>query len=423
MQEEIRISQLVAPTFYDLHESFRQEEYKEYWLKGGRGSTKSTFAAVQIILGMLRDPEANAVVFRRYSNELRDTVYGQVAWVISKIGAEEYFKLQYMPMQIVYLPTGQKIIFKGADNPHKLKSMNIGKGYIRFAWFEEIDQYSGMPEIRNIIQSVFRGDDKNRISIFSYNPPKSGRSWVNQEVRIPKDGRRVHHSDYRQVPPEWLGQSFIHEAEHLRKTNETAYKHEYLGEEVGTGLEVFNNVLIERIEDEQIEQFDQLRQGLDFGYAVDPLCFERMHYDKTRRRLYFIDEISGIGLFNREFYDKLCDKDYLSVETIADSAEPKSIAELKSYGMRVKGAKKGPGSVEFGIKWLQDLEQIIIDPERCPRAAKEFVNYALEQDRSGEIMSRFPDKDNHAIDCVRYGMSEDMVEAKLVHMDRRALGI
>ena len=163
MQEEIRISQLVAPTFYDLHESFRQEEYKEYWLKGGRGSTKSTFAAVQIILGMLRDPEANAVVFRRYSNELRDTVYGQVAWVISKIGAEEYFKLQYAPMQIVYLPTGQKIIFKGADNPHKLKSLNIGKGYIKYSWFEEVDQYSGMPEIRNIIQSVFRGDDKNRI--------------------------------------------------------------------------------------------------------------------------------------------------------------------------------------------------------------------------------------------------------------------
>jgi phage terminase large subunit len=148
-----------------------------------------------------------------------------------------------------------------------------------------------------------------------------------------------------------------------------------------------------------------------------------MHYDKTRRTLYFVDEISGIGLFNREFYDKLCDRDYLSEETIADSAEPKSIAELKSYGMKVKGAKKGPGSVEFGVKWLQDLEQIIIDPERCPRAAKEFVNYALEQDRAGEVMSRFPDKDNHAIDCVRYGLSEDMVENKLLQFDRRGLGI
>ena len=420
---DTNLKNLIAPSFYDLHHEVKQGLYSEYWLKGGRGSTKSTFASVQVILGLLRDPQANAVCFRRYSNELRDTVYGQMVWVITKMEAEHLFKMQYAPMQIIYLPTGQRIIFKGADNPHKLKSLNVGKGYVKYAIFEEVDQYSGMPEIRNIIQSVFRGDDAERISFYPYNPPKSGRSWVNQEVRIPKDGRRVHHSDYRQVPPEWLGQSFIHEAEHLRKTNETAYKHEYLGEEVGTGLEVFNNVLITKIEDEQIEQFDQLRQGLDFGYAVDPLCFERMHYDKTRRRLYFIDEISGIGLFNREFYDKLCDKDYLSVETIADSAEPKSIAELKSYGMRVKGAKKGPGSVEFGIKWLQDLEQIIIDPERCPRAAKEFVNYALEQDRSGEIMSRFPDKDNHAIDCVRYGMSEDMVESRLIPFDRKVLGI
>jgi phage terminase large subunit len=406
-----------------MHNDVKRNEYTEYWLKGGRGSTKSTFTSIQIVLGMLRDSEANAVVFRRYGNELRDTVYGQLIWVIDKMEIDHLFKFQYAPMQIIYLPTGQKIVFKAADNPKKLKSINIGKGYIKYVWFEEVDQYSGMEEIRSIIQSVFRGEDKGRISFYSYNPPKSGRSWVNQEVKIVKPGRRVHHSDYRDVPAEWLGASFINEAEHLLKVNEIAYRHEYLGEEVGTGLEVFNNVLITRIEDEQIEQFDHIRQGLDFGYAVDPLCFERMHYDKTRRSLYFIDEISGIGLFNREFYDKLCDRDYLSEETIADSAEPKSIAELKSYGMKVKGAKKGPGSVEFGVKWLQDLEQIIIDPERCPRAAKEFVNYALEQDRAGEVMSRFPDKDNHAIDCVRYGLSEDMVENKLLQFDRRGLGI
>jgi len=403
---------IIAPSFTDLHYEIKAGEYAEYW---------STFASIQILLGMIADPESNAVVFRRYGNELRDTVYGQFAWAADKMGIEQLFKFQYAPMQIIYLPTGQKIVFKAADNPKKLKSINIGKGYIKYVWFEEVDQYSGMEEIRSIIQSVFRGEDKGRISFYSYNPPKSGRSWVNQEVKIVKPGRRVHHSDYRDVPAEWLGASFINEAEHLLKVNEIAYRHEYLGEEVGTGLEVFNNVLITRIEDEQIEQFDHIRQGLDFGYAVDPLCFERMHYDKTRRSLYFIDEISGIGLFNREFYDKLCDN--LSEETIADSAEPKSIAELKSYGMKVKGAKKGPGSVEFGVKWLQDLEQIIIDPERCPRAAKEFVNYALEQDRAGEVMSRFPDKDNHAIDCVRYGLSEDMVENKLLQFDRRGLGI
>jgi phage terminase large subunit len=423
MQEGIKATELIAPPFYDLHEEFKHDKYIEYWLKGGRGSTKSTFAAFQIILGMLRDAESNAVCFRRFSNELRDTVYGQFAWNITKIGAEEYFKMQYAPMQIVYLPTGQKIIFKGADNPYKLKSLNIGKGYVKYAWFEEVDQYAGMGEIRNIIQSVFRGDDKNRISIYSYNPPKSGRSWVNQEVKIPKPGRRVHHSNYRDVPPEWLGQVFLTEAEHLSRVNEIAYRHEYLGEEVGTGLEVFNNLTIEKIPDEQIEKFDNIRHGLDFGYAVDPACFLRMHYDKTRRRLYFIDEISGINLFNREIFDKLKVKEYTGLETIADSAEPKSIDELRSYGMRIKGAKKGPGSVEYGVKWLQDLEQIIIDPERCPRSAKEFLNYALEVDRNEEVKSRFPDKDNHAIDAARYGMEDDMLEKRLYTFNRYKLGI
>lgn len=401
----VNADELIAPAFYQLHDEFENDAYSEYWLKGGRGSTKSTFASVQIILGLLRDPEANAVCFRRYSNELRDTVYGQISWVISKIGADQYFKMQYAPMQIVYLPTGQKIIFKGADNPYKLKSLNIGKGYVKFAHFEEVDQYSGMDEIRNIIQSVFRGDDKQRISIYSYNPPKSGRSWVNQEVRIPKDGRRVHHSDYRDVPAEWLGEAFITEAEHLQRVNEVAYRHEYLGEEVGTGLEVFSNVTIEPI---VADGFDQIRQGLDFGYAVDPLTFNRMHYSGKKRRLFVFDEISGIGLFNREYLEKMKAKNYHRELTIADSAEPKSIAELSSYGMNIKGARKGPGSVEYGVKLLQDLEQIIIDPVTCPRAAKEFINYALEADRAGEVKSRYPDKDNHSIDACRYGLEDDM---------------
>jgi PBSX family phage terminase large subunit len=310
-------------------------------------------------------------------------------------------------MQIIYIPTGQKIVFKAADNPLKMKSINLGRGYIKYAWFEEVDQFASMDEIRNILQSLFRGENKKRISFFSYNPPKSGRSWVNQEAKIPKPGRRVHHSTYLDVPPEWLGERFLADAEHLKKANETAYRHEYLGEEVGTGLEVFTNVTLETIPDSLIETFDNIRQGLDFGYAADPLCFIRLYYDKTRRRIYLFHEISGLNLFNREFAQRA--RAFNDVMTIADSAEPKSIDELRTdYGMRIKGAKKGPGSIEYGIKFLQDLEQIIIDPERCPLAAKEFINYSLERDAQGNIKSRFPDKDNHSIDATRYALSEDM---------------
>lgn len=408
---QIRLSELIAPSFYDLHREIKVDAFDECWLRGGRGSTKSTFISIEILLGIIADPDANAIVFRRYQNELRDTVYGQFEWTASKMGIAHFFKFQVSPMQIIYIPTGQKIVFKAADNPKKMKSVNLGKGYIKYAWFEELDQFASLDEIRNILQSLFRGENKKRVSFYSYNPPKSGRSWVNQEAKIPKPGRRVHHSDYRDVPPEWLGERFLADAEHLRKVNETAYRHEYLGEEVGTGLEVFINVELRPITQSEISTFDRIRQGLDFGYAVDPLCFERMHYDRTRRRLYLFAEISGLNLFNRQLWEKA--QRYNDVVTIGDSAEPKSIDELKSFGMRIKGAKKGPGSVEFGIKWLQDLEQIIIDPERCPRAAKEFINYALEVDRQGEIKSRFPDKDDHAIDCARYALEDDMARANM----------
>jgi phage terminase large subunit len=408
---EIRLSGLIAPSFYKLHKELKAELYDEYWLKGGRGSTKSTFISIEILLGIIKDPDANAVVFRRYQNELRDTVYGQFEWSAAKMGIAHLFKFQVSPIQIIYLPTGQKIVFKAADNPRKMKSINLGRGYIKYAWFEEVDQFAGVEEIRNILQSLFRGENKKRIVFFSYNPPKSGRSWVNQEAKIPKTGRRVHHSTYLDVPSEWLGERFLVDAEHLKKVNETAYRHEYLGEEVGTGLEVFTNVELRVISQEEIAIFDRIRQGLDFGYAVDPLCFERMHYDRTRRRLYLFAEISGLNLFNRQFWKKA--QRYNDVMTIADSAEPKSIDELRSFGMKIKGAKKGPGSVEFGIKFLQDLEAIIIDPERCPLAAKEFINYSLETDRNGNIKSQFPDKDNHSIDCVRYGLEDDMSGANM----------
>lgn len=415
----IPLSSLISPSFYDLHLDIKEGRHDEYWLKGGRGSTKSTFASTEIVLGLVADPDANAVVFRLYSNELRDTVYGQFVWVISRMGLEEKFRFQYAPMQIVLEETGQKIIFKGADNPKKIKSINLGKGYVKYAWFEEVDQFPGMPEIRNIIQSLFRGEDRHRISIFSYNPPRSGRSWVNQEVKIQKPGRIVHHSTYRDVPPEWLGERFLQEAEHLKKTNPVAYAHEYDGEEVGTGLEIFTNLEIRQIADEEIRIFDRIRQGLDFGFAVDPAAFDRMHYDRTRGRLYIFAEESGIGLSNADIWRRI--QKYNDRETVADSAEPKSIKELKGLGMRIRGAKKGPDSVQFGIRSLQGLNAIVIDSVRCPRAAREFQNYAHERLRTGEVRSDYPDKDNHTIDAVRYALEDDFTSQGSVSIPREWL--
>ncbi len=410
---DIKLSDCIASNFYDLHNEISTEDFIEYWLRGGRGSTKSSFISIEIILGIIKDPEANAVIFRRYENEIRDSVFGQIKWAANKLGVAGLFRFNVSPYKITYIPTGQIIIFKGADNPQKIKSINLGTGYVKFCWFEEVDQFPGMGEIRNILQSLFRGTTKKQISFYSYNPPKSARSWANMESKASKVGRTVHYSDYREVPLEWLGERFVAEAEHLKNVNEMAYKHEYLGEEVGTGLEIFNNVTIRTITENDMSYFDNIYQGLDFGYAADPLCFEQMHYDSKRNQLFLFDEISGHGIKNREFAEMLSEEQKTEL-TMADKAEPKSIDELREdHGLKITGAEKGPGSVDHGVKWLQDLEEIIIDPVRCPLSAKEFVNYALEVNRQGEVISKFPDKDNHSIDSIRYACSLAIQRSRL----------
>lgn len=409
----VSLKDCIAPNFYDLHKTLKTQKVTELWLRGGRGSTKSSFISIQIILGILQDPEANAVVFRRYENEIRDSVFGQMQWAIAKLDVEHLFRAYVSPFKIVYEPTNQHILFKGADNPKKLKSIKLPKGYLKYAWFEEVDQFSGMEEMRNILQSVFRGTNKRQIAFYSYNPPKSARSWCNAETKIEKPGRIIHYSDYRSVNPEWLGSTFLANAEHLKETNPEAYNHEYLGQETGTGLEVFNNITLRKITDKEISYFDNREQGLDFGYAADPMCFIESHFDAKKKRLYLIDEISGVRMSNATFASKLS-ADQRAEVTMADPAEPKSIDELRDeHRVNVIPSEKAHGSVEHGIKYLQDLEEIIIDPERCPLAAKEFINYSLDVDRYGEAISKYPDKNNHSIDATRYLLSLHIKNAKI----------
>jgi phage terminase large subunit len=403
-----KISECIAPSFYDLHRALKEETYNEYLLKGGRGSTKSSFLSIETLLEIMRDPEANAIVFRRFENEIRDTVFGQMQWAMNKLGVDQLFRVYVSPFKLVYEPTGQVILFKGADNPKKLKSIKIAKGYLKIGWFEEVDQFSGMEEIRNIQQSIFRGTEKKQIAFFSYNPPKSARSWVNAEAKIQKPGRVVHHSTYLDVPREWLGETFIASAVHLQENNEEAYRHEYLGEETGTGLEVFSNVTIRPISKKEISYFDHMYQGLDFGYAADPMCFIQGHFDNKKRKLYLFFEKSGLNVKNSQLADMLSDDQRADV-TMCDSAEPKSIDELREeYKVNVMAVDKYPGSVEHGVKYLQDLDEIIIDPQRCPLAATEFINYALDTNRYGEVISKYPDKNNHSIDAVRYMLSQQI---------------
>jgi len=407
----MRLSECIAPSFYDVHKDIKQGKHTHYWLKGGRGSTKSSCVAIEIILGIMKDKNANAVALRKVKDTLHDSVYEQFAWAIDILGVNEYWDAKISPLSFTYLPTGQKIIFRGADKPKKIKSIKFARGYCKYIWYEELDEFNGMDEIRMINQSLMRGGEKFYV-FYTYNPPKSINSWVNTEAKLTRDDRLVHHSTYISVPREWLGEQFIIEAEHLKATKPKEYEHEYLGEETGTGGEVFDNVQIRRISNEEIAEFENIYRGLDFGFAIDPLAYVVCNYDRKHKRLYIFHEHYKVGLSNKAAYEHISEENKRNEVVYADSSEPKSIYELIQYGLRVIGVKKGPDSVEYGIKFLQSMESIIIDDKRCPETAREFMSYELEKDVNGNFKSKFPDKNNHAIDAVRYALNLEWIKHK-----------
>lgn len=354
---------------------------------------------------------SNAVIFRRVKDTLRGSVFEQMLWAIERLKCESEWEVNYSPLKLTFKPTGQVVLFKGADNPLKMKSIKVAKGYIKYIWYEEVDEFEGYDKIRNINQSLMRGGPKFCV-FYSFNPPESQRNWANMEVLETRKDKLVHHSSYLGVPREWLGEQFILEAEHLKKVNHLKYEHDYLGAVTGTGGEVFTNVTIRKITNEEIANFDRVHRGLDFGYASDPLHYTVNHYDKTRRRLYIFYEIHKAGMSNSSAVETIKQENKSNKRIIADSAEPRTIAEFKKLGLRIIGAKKGPDSVEHGIKFLQDLEEIIIDKERCPNTAREFLGYELEKDKEGNFKAEFPDKNNHSIDSIRYSLEDEMKAKK-----------
>jgi len=405
----VKLTDLIAPSFYSVHQAVKNNAYTHYLLGGGRGSTKSTFAGVEMILGIMQDPEANGIALRKVGLYLKESVFSQLVWVIDKLQIAHLWDIKLNPLELTYNPTGQKILFRGADDPRKLKSIKLQKGYFKYIWYEELDDFAGMEDIRIINESLLRGGDIFCV-LYTYNPPKSQRNWVNAEALIERPDRLVHNSTYLDVPQHWLGAQFLIEAEHLKETRPDLYAHTYLGEVTGTGAEVFSNITLRKILKAEIEKFDKIKNGLDFGYAGDPLAFIKMHYDKTRKRLYIFDEIYQVKLGNTAAVELIKKKNPENILITADSAEPRTIAEFKRQGLKIRGAKKGPDSIDHGIKFLsEEIEEIIIDSNRCPNAAREFMGYEIELDKHGNLKGEYPDKDNHAIDAVRYGMESEML--------------
>ena len=390
----------IPDCFHWAIRDIRDKEHLEYVFKGGRGSTKSTTVGMTIVELMKNNHDIHAVVCRKVGNTIKDSVYNKIKWAIGKQEFTEKFDSKLSPMEITLKSTGQKIYFRGADDPDKIKSINPEFGYIGILWFEELDQFAGPEEIRKIEQSAIRGG--NLAWIFkSFNPPKTMNNWANKYVLEPKENRIVHSSTYLDVPKKWLGQPFIDEAEHLKEVNPNAYEHEYMGIANGNGGNVFEYLEIRDITDEEISRMDRIFAGVDYGWYPDAFCYLRTYYDSAREKIYLIDELYVNKWSNSKTADWIKKKGYDDYTMICDSAEPKSVNDFRDAGLPARGAIKGPGSIEYGFKFLQ-TKTLVIDPKRTPNAYKDITEYEYDRDKEGNVISGYPDGNDHAISALRY---------------------
>ena len=395
-------SNMVAPVFAPVVFDIQEHGHTEYVFPGGRGSTKSSFISLEVIDLIMTNDQMHAVVMRQVADTMRGSVYQQILWAIEALGLSDEFHATVSPMEITRISTGQKIYFRGADDPGKVKSIKVPFGYIGILWMEELDQFVGPESVRKIEQSVIRGGDVAYI-FKSFNPPKSASNWANKYIKIPKASRLVVESNYLQVPPKWLGKPFLDEAEFLKEVNPDAYENEYIGVANGSGGSVFDNVTIREITDDEISQFDHILNGVDWGWYPDLYAFTRSHYDPARHTLYIWQEYTCNKQSNRQTADKLIEIGLTGNDLITcDSAEEKSVGDYRAYGLLARGAEKGPGSREYSFKWIQSLRAIVIDNVRCPVTAQEFMDYEYERDKDGNVISGYPDGDDHCIDSVRY---------------------
>lgn len=411
---QIKLSELLVPKFHSVWRKSLSKEILHIVCKGGRGSGKSTDIAHILVQLLMRYP-VNALGIRKIDNTIELSIFEQMKWAINEQQVSHLFKINKSPMRITYIPRGNYMVFRGAQEPERIKSIKSANFPFALFWVEELAEFKTENEITTITNSLLRDELADGLFykfFYSYNPPKRRQNWVNKkyESAFVAKNTYVHHSTYLDNP--FISKQFIEEAEASKERNPMRYRWEYEGEAIGSGVVPFDNLQIEEysITDEMVASFDNFRNGIDFGYATDPLAFVRWHYDKKKNRIYAIDEKYGQKISNRELAKWLHLRGYQSDEIFADSAEPKSIAELKNeHGIKkIKGVKKGPDSVEYGEEWLDDLEAIVIDPTRTPNIAREFENIDYETDKDGNPKARLEDKENHTVDGTRYALSEDM---------------
>ena len=406
---------LISDPFVPMHRAVCAGVGGDFWTYGGRASGKSSCISLEIVRGIMRHPDRSALIMVKTGKDIREGVYEQMLWAIRMLGVEDEFECTVSPIRIRRRSTGQVITFRGGDNTAKTKALKAPAGtYYAYLWIEETDQFAGMAELRRVYQSVTRGAPSGSpfFRFHSFNPPRTRDSWANRKIEeLKAAGTPVYKANYTDMPPGWLPEQTVEDAEALKAADPEAYAHEYLGEPVGFGNEVFPRADVREVTEDERGKISMTLYGVDWGFSSDPFCWVKVGYAPKTRTLYVLDSISGVGLTNPESAELVKARMAKPVDggepepfadVFCDSAEPKSVEDFKQLGIRARGVKKTAAlSVRSGVRWLQNRAAIVIDP-RCELAASEFPAYEYERTREGEVTGRLPDRDNHAIDAVRY---------------------
>lgn len=411
MADPVRLSEIVAPAYKE----FFNTDKTYVVCKGSRGSGKSKSAAIWIILNMMRFPLANTLIVRKVERTLRDSCFADLQWAIQRLGVAAYWKCTTSPLEITYKPTGQKILFRGLDDPLKVTSISVSSGVLCWLFIEEAFEITKEDDF-DMLDASIRGimpEGHFKRVIICLNPWSEKHFIKKRFFDTEADDVLAMTTTYRDNP--WLSDTDRKWFEDMRKRNPRKAAVACDGAwGIVDGL-VYEN-WTERAFDHTSDEFKKENPGLvsafglDFGYTNDPSTLFCGLLDQKNKRLFVFDEMYEKGMSNRKIADTVSALGYGKERITADSAEPKSIDELKGYGLRVQAAQKGKDSVINGIQWIQELE-IIIHP-RCVNFITEISNYTWNQDKFGTKLNVPIDDFNHLMDAMRYALEKYISKKK-----------
>ena len=386
--------------------------YKRFWhfkgryrvVKGSRASKKSKTTALWYIYHLMKYKDANLLVIRKTFRTLKDSCYKELKWAVKRLKVEHLWDFTLSPLEAVYKPTGQRIYFRGLDDPLKVTSIAVDTGCLCWMWIEEAYEIMSEDDF-NILDESIRGECPEGLFkqiTLTFNPWNE-RHWIKKRFFDAEDDEDILAITTNYMCNEWLDAADLKVFETMKKNNPRRYAVAGLG-----GWGIVDGLVYENWREEAFTLEDvrhcKAAFGLDFGYTNDPSAFFVGFVDIENKKLYVWDEFYECGMSNKKIADTVISMGYKKEHITADSAEPKSIDELNGLGLRVKGAEKGKDSILNGIQWIQDLE-IIIHP-RCVNFLTEISNYTWDKDKFDKKLNKPIDDFNHLMDAMRYALEK-----------------